>query len=145
MGSNHEDFFLKSSFAIVGHSAKKNFPKLTYGGLKQMGKTVYAVDPGSNEIEGDKAYPDLASLPGKVEAVVLELPKEETADWVAKAAEAGIKDLWVHMNTETDEALVLAREKGMNLRTGTCAVMYVTPGFSFHSFHKWIMKLRGKY
>ena len=49
------------------------------------------------------------------------------------------------MGTESPEALALAEEKGLNARSGTCAVMYVTPGFTFHSIHKWIMKLIGKY
>ena len=145
MALNYETFWEKRSFAVVGHEAKKNFPLLTYRGLKKIGKEVYAVDPSAGEIEGDKAYAALSDLPKKVEAVILEVPKEETAEWVARAAEAGIEDVWIHMNRETPEALALAEEKGMNVRSGTCAVMYVTPGFTFHSVHKWIMKLTGKY
>ena len=33
----------------------------------------------------------------------------------------------------------------MGFDGGTCAVMYVTPGFTYHSVHKWIMKLVNKY
>jgi predicted CoA-binding protein len=145
MTSNYEKFFELESFAIVGNKAKKNFPVLTYGGLKKLGKTVFPVDPSTDEIEGDRAYPDLASLPQKVDGAVLELPKEDTAEWVGKAAEAGIEDLWIHMARETAEALALGEEKGLNVRSGTCAVMYVTPGFTLHSIHKWIMKLIGRY
>lgn len=79
------------------------------------------------------------------EAVVLEVPKEETRDWVARIAERGIKDVWIHMNRETPEALELAKKSGMNARSGTCAVMYVTPGFTYHTIHKWAMQLAGKY
>jgi predicted CoA-binding protein len=118
---------------------------LTYGGLKKLGKVVFPVDPSTDEIDGDKAYPDLASLPQKVDGVILEVPKEDTAEWVAKAAEAGINDVWMHMGRETPEALALGEKKELNLRSGTCAVMYVTPGFTFHSIHKWIMKLIGRY
>jgi predicted CoA-binding protein len=145
MASDFETFWQKSSYAVVGHEAKKNFPVLTYRGLKQLGKSVYAVDPSAEEIEGDRAYSDLAGLPEKVEAVVLEVPKEETRDWVARVAEAGVEDLWIHMGRETPEALELAKEKGINVRSGTCAVMYVSAGFTLHSIHKWIMKLAGKY
>jgi len=145
MPSNYETFWENDSYAFVGHSAKKNFPKLSYNALKKSGKTVYAVDPSVETIEGDNACPDLASLPTPVAAVVLEVPKEETEAWVRKAVDAGVKELWIHANTDTPEALALAREKGVNVRSGTCAVMYVTPGFSYHSLHKWIMKLLGKY
>jgi len=143
--SNYETFWENDSFALVGHSAKKSFPKLSYKALKKLGKTVYAVDPSAETIASDKTYPDLVSLPKSVDGVVLEVPKEETLDWIRKAAEAGVKDLWIHANTDTPEALALAKEKGMNVRSGTCAVMYVTPGLSYHSIHKWIMKLLGKY
>jgi predicted CoA-binding protein len=145
MASEYESFWENRSFAVVGHKAKKNFPSLTYLGLKNQGKVVFPVDPSTEMIEGDKAYTDLASLPERVDAVVLEVPKEETRDWVAKVAEAGIEDVWIHMQRETPEALELAREKGLRARSGTCAVMYLRSGFSYHSLHKWIMKLAGKY
>jgi predicted CoA-binding protein len=145
MASDYERFWEHESYAVVGHSAKKSFPKLTYRGLKKLGKKVFPVDPSVPEIDGDKTSPDLSSLPDPVDAVVLELPKGETKDWVAKVAEAGIKHLWMHMQSDTPEAIALAAEKGIQFRTGTCAVMYVTPGLSFHSIHRWIDKARGKY
>ena len=145
MTSNYETFWENDSFAVVGDKAKQNFPVLTYRGLKKLGKEVFPVDPSVEEIEGHHAYATLDGLPAKVDAVVLEVPKEDTRDWVAKVAEAGIKDVWIHMGRETPEALALARDKGMNARTGTCAVMYVKPELSYHSIHKWIMKRLGKY
>ena len=145
MPTEHEEFWNHSSFAFVGHTAEKDFPTLSYGELKKRGKKVFAVDPSVAQIAGDKTYPDLASLPEKVYAVVLEVPKQETEAWVEKAADAGIQNLWIHMNRDTPEALALAQQKGMKVHTGTCAVMYVTQGFSYHSLHKWINQLLGKY
>lgn len=145
MATRNEKFFESGSFAVAGHSAKSNFPKLSYGELKKSGKTVFAVDPSKDTIAGDKTYPDFASLPEKVEAAIIEVPKEETAAWVGKAAEAGIGRVWVHMGRETPEAQSLAEEKGIELHTGSCAVMYLVPGFSMHSPHRWIWKLLGKY
>lgn len=145
MPTEHEQFWTSSSFAFVGQSAGKGFPTLSYGELRKQGKKVFAVDPTADEVAGDKTYPDLASLPEKVEAVVLEVPKNETEAWVGKAAEAGIQNVWIHMARETPEAVALAREKGLKVLTGTCAVMYVKPGFSYHSVHKWINQLLGKY
>ena len=143
MPSEYEKFWTHESFAVVGHTAKRGFPKLTYSALRRQGRKVFAVDPSASEIEGDKAYPDLASLPEKVEAVVLEVPKEETEAWVRQAADAGIRDVWIHMTRETPEAVALAKQRGLNVLTGTCAVMYLQGGF--HKIHKWINKLVGKY
>jgi predicted CoA-binding protein len=145
MSSHHEEFWNHASYAFVAHSAVKPFPKLSYGELKKQGRKVFAVDPSADRIEGDAAFPDLDSLPEKVEAVVLETPREETAEWVRKAADAGVRSVWIHMGRETPEAVALAKERGLEVLTGTCAVMYVKPGLSYHSLHKWINQLIGRY
>jgi predicted CoA-binding protein len=118
---------------------------ITYQALKKTGRIVYPVDSDGRTIEGVRAYPDLASLPEPVEAVVIEVPKDETRVWVERAARAGIKEVWIHMMRDTPEAVALANERGLNLRTGTCAAMYVTPGLSYHCAHKWIQQIRGRY
>lgn len=145
MPSPYETFFDVDRYAVVGHSAAKPFPILTYRGLKKRGKAVHAIDPSTRTIDGDHCYPDLSSLPEPVQAVVIETPKPETKDWVAQAAAAGIKDVWIHMAQETPEAIALAEREGIHLRTGTCAVMYLQSGFSYHSIHKAIMKALGRY
>lgn len=145
MPSECERFWERDSYAVIGHQAKRVFPKITYTALKERGKTVYAIDPESPSIEGDTAYPDFSQLPGPVEAAVLELPKEETAEWVAKAADAGIHEIWLHQMTDTPEALAEAAQRGLHVITGHCAVMYNVRGFSMHSPHRLIWKLLGKY
>jgi predicted CoA-binding protein len=86
MPSQHEAFWLDhTTFAVIGNSAAKPFPVLTYKELRQNpDTTVYAVDPSCDLIEGDPAASDLAGLPGPVEAVVLEVPREETAAWIGR-------------------------------------------------------------
>ena len=145
MASAHAAFWTHSRFAFVGNSAKKGFPRLSYGEAKKGGKQVFAVDPSVDQIDGDKTYPNLRSLPQPVEAVVVEVPREDTLDVVRQAAAAGIKDVWVHMNRDTPETIAFARENGLNLLTGTCAVMYVAKGYTYHSLHKWLNKALGKY
>ncbi|MGA2447807.1 MAG: CoA-binding protein [Polyangiaceae bacterium] len=145
MPSTYETFWDHAAFAVVGHSATKPFPALTYGGLKKIGKKVFAIDSSSNVAAGDKAYPDFGSLPEHVDAAVIEVPRDLTESWVRKAADAGIQNVWLHMNSDTAQAVALAKERSIDLRTGTCAVMYVTQGFTYHSIHGWVQKLRGAY
>ena len=89
MPSNYQSFWKHDRYAVVGHSAKANFPMLTYRGLKELGKTVFAVDPSVKQIDGDTAFADLCPLPEPVDAVILEVPKQETKGWVARAATSG--------------------------------------------------------
>ncbi len=145
VSTTHESFWDHASFAFVGSSGTKGFPKLSYGAAKERGKKVFAVDGTVEEIEGDRAFPDFEALPEPVDAAVLEVPREETADWVGRAADAGIREVWIHMNRDTPEALAVADERGVTLHTGSCAVMYLTSGFNVHGLHRWIEKLRGRY
>lgn len=145
MPSNHETFFTLDRYGVVGRSQVKPFPLLSYRRLKALGKRVHAIDPSTDQIDGDPAYPDLAALPEPVEGLLIETPKAETRDWIAAAASAGIRDVWVHQGHETPEAVAVAEAHGINLRTGTCAVMYLDSGVSAHGLHKLIMKLIGRY
>ena len=53
MLSNHETFFALDRFAVVGRSQVKPFPLLGYRRLKALGKTVHAIDPSTDRIDGD--------------------------------------------------------------------------------------------
>jgi len=144
MASAFEKFWEQKSFAVAGHSEKKKFPILTYRGLKKLGKTVIPVDPSAAEVDGDRTVKSLAELSGKVEAAVLELPRSETAAAVRQAAAAGIKNVWLHQQSDTPEALAEAKKLGLNLLSGTCAVMYVNCT-SFHKIHRFLFRLLGKF
>jgi len=143
---DYKSFWTFDRYAVVGHTTVKPFPKLTYGQLKLLGKTVYPVDTSVDEInEGDTTFPDLKSLPESVDGIIIETPPEESENWVQQAADAGIKNVWIHQRCDTPEAKSLAKEKGIKLWTGTCAVMYLTSGFNAHGIHRTINKIFGKY
>jgi hypothetical protein len=42
-----------------------------YRRLRERGYQVFAVNPNTDEVEGDRCYQDLKSIPGGVEAVVI--------------------------------------------------------------------------
>jgi uncharacterized protein len=145
MASDFEKFFERDGFVVIGHSARAPFPKLSFGALLAKGKRVFAVDPSVEEVEGQRAYPDLASLPdGNLTSAIIEVPKDETRDWIARVADAGIEHVWIHMGRETPEALELAKERGLKVCYGTCAVQYLDKSFP-HSIHGFIRKVLGRY
>jgi len=144
MATAHERFWEHDSFIVAGDSANRSFPLLTYRGLKRMGKTVVALDLGGELIDGDETIRRIEDLQTPIEAAVLELPKEKTADAVGKMAEAGIREIWIHQGTDTPEALNVASDAGITVTLGTCAVMYVDCT-SYHKIHRWLWRLFGKY
>ena len=142
---NYQAFWTNTSFAIVGNSLKMSFPKISYTELKKQGKKVYPIDLGAETVEGEQVFKDLTEISEDIDAAILEIPKDQTLQWIEKAAEKGIKSIWIHMGCESPEAIALAKEKDINLFYGTCAAMYLVPGLSYHSIHKWINKIIGKY
>lgn len=145
MASDYETFWDLKRYALVGNSKTRPFPKLTFAGLKRNGKIVYPVDRSESQIDGERTYASLAELPEPVDAVVIEVPKEEAFEWFKQAADSGVKDIWLHGKTETPECTALAKEQGIRLRSGTCAVMYLHRGFSPHAIHRFINRVLGKY
>lgn len=145
MPSEYQTFWTMNRYAVVGHNEKRQFPKLTFGGLKRNSKTVYPIDESVDSIEGERTYKSLRELPEPVDAVVIEVPKEESLKWCQQAVERGIKDIWLHMHTESPETLAFAKENGVRLRTGTCAVMYLSRGLSPHTIHGFFRRLQGKF
>jgi predicted CoA-binding protein len=145
MTSSHEAFWGHTSYAVVGHSARARFPKLTYGALKARGKRVVPVDPSSGVIEGDRAYASLAEIPDAIDGVVIEAPPDEAKGWVEQAVKKSVPRIWFHMFRDTPEALALAKEHGIEVCTGTCAVQYLTTGLSPHAVHRAIRKVLGRY
>ncbi len=145
MASKHEQFWSHGAYAVIGHSARAPFPKLTYGALKRLGKRVVPVDPEADTIDGDKAYKSLADIPDAIDGVVIEVPPSETLGWVEQAASKGVPRAWIHMNRDTPEALAAAAAKGIEVCTGTCAVQYVTSGLNVHGVHRAMRKALGRY
>ena len=142
---DYSAFWKYRAYAVVGHARRRNFPLLTYQGLQRLGKAVFPVDPEADDIDGHVVYRGLAEIPYPVDAVVLETPRDETEGWVRQAADAGIRRVWIHQGRETPEAVELAASEGLKLWTGTCAVMYLSPGPSIHALHGWINRVLHRY
>ena len=55
----------------VSRTPKTHGSNNVYRRLRERGYEVFAVNPNTGQVEGDRCYPDLASIPGGVEAVVI--------------------------------------------------------------------------
>jgi hypothetical protein len=55
----------------VSRTPKTHGSNNVYRRLRERGYQVFAVNPNARQAEGDRCYPDLASIPGGVQAVVI--------------------------------------------------------------------------
>jgi predicted CoA-binding protein len=99
-----------------------------YRRLRDRGYNVFAVNPNADEVEGDPSYPNLRSIPGGVEAVVIATRPEAAMNTVHECAELGIKHVWMHWgggaSSVSPEATAYGREQGITVIDGGCPLMF---------------------
>jgi uncharacterized protein len=140
-----ENFIAKKTVALVGLSRKGNqFSNSVYKELTGKGYTVIPVNPGADEIGGVKCYPDLQSVKDLVESALVMTPSAQVPAVLMSAAENGIKHVWVQQGAESEEAVKVGNEKGLDMVSGECIMMFAEPVGLMHRIHRWLWRRLGK-
>src|SRR5512147_1672504 len=101
-----KDFLAQKRIAVVGVSDKRETGcNLAYTKFKENGYQVYAVNPRITTYAGDPCYPDLKSIPEKVEAVFILANPKVTDEIVQQCVDMGIKHVWMHCMMGTKPGL----------------------------------------
>jgi predicted CoA-binding protein len=121
-----QSFLASGPFAVVGASTDRS----KYGNkvlrcYVQHGKEVYPINPKAPEVEGLKAYPSLAALPVKVQAISVITPPAATEQVVREAAAAGVTHIWMQPGAESNEAIRAAESLGMSVIAGGPCLLVV--------------------
>jgi predicted CoA-binding protein len=109
------------TIAIVGLSADWYRP--SYFAAKYMqehGYRVIPVNPKYTEILGEKCYPDLKSIPEKIDIVDVFRKSSDCAPIAKEAVTIGAKVLWLQLGVENDEAKEIAEKAGLEFVQNRC-------------------------
>jgi predicted CoA-binding protein len=123
-------FLANKRVAVTGVSRtpKTHGSNNVYKRLRERGYDVFAVNPNAQEVEGDQSYPDLKSIPGGVDAVVIGTRPEIADNTMHECAELGIKHVWMHRGpgagSVSDAATRYGRENGITVIDGGCPLMF---------------------
>jgi predicted CoA-binding protein len=112
------------TIAIVGLSSerqKASYFVATY--LKREGYRVIPVNPRGGTILGETVYPDLKSIPEKVDLVDVFRPSGEVPDIVEQAIAIGAKAVWTQLRIINFEAAEKARTAGLSVIMDKCVKM----------------------
>jgi predicted CoA-binding protein len=106
-----------------GHGAN-----VVYQRLREHGYEVFAVNPNAEQVEGDRCYPDLRSIPGGVEAVVIGTRPAAAMDTVKECVELGVTRVWMHRlfgeGSVSPDAARYGRDHGVMVIDGGCPLMF---------------------
>jgi len=100
--------------AAVGLSSKPDRP--SYGVcafLKLKGYRIIPVNPNEQQVLGETSYPDLASVPEKVDVVQIFRSPEAVPPIVEDAIKIGAKIVWMQDGAGNPDAAKRAEEAGL--------------------------------
>jgi len=145
------DFLNQKRIAVAGVSRdNRQHPtgNLIYRRLKKTGHDVFPVNPHMQTFEGDRCYPDLQSIPGGVDGVVIITRPETTKRIVRECSDAKVPRVWMHQSigkgtSVSPEAVEYCRDHDISVIAGACPMMYGDGVDVGHACMRWFMKLTG--
>ncbi len=146
-----QDFLAQKRIAVAGVSRDKGHHpvgNLIYHRLKTTGHEVFAVNPHMQTFEGDRCYPDLQSIPGGVDGVVIITRPTTTQRIVRDCNEAGVRRVWMHRSmgkgtSVSSEAVEYCHQHDISVIAGACPMMYGEGADVGHTCMRWILRLTG--
>ncbi len=149
------DFLAQKKIAIVGVSDKRETGcNLNYKKFRENGYQVYAVNPRIDSFEGDKCYPDLASIPETVDAVFILANPKVTEQIVSQCVDLGVKHVWMHcmmgtkpglaagMTSVSQSAVDMCKANGIAIIPGSCPNQFLQPDFG-HKMMRGLWRMFG--
>ena len=118
------DILEKSSvIAMVGESNDHYYSSYQVAQyLKEMGYTVYPVNPMIKSVEGDRSYPSLSEVPEPIDIVDVFRDPTHLGGIVNEAIAVGAKTLWAQLGvvSSNQEPERKAKEAGLKVVSNRC-------------------------
>lgn len=150
MKSAAQEFLSFKRIAVTGVSRRpeSHGSNVVYRRLRDRGYEVYPVNPNAQEVEGDTSYPDLASIPGGVDAVVIGTKAETGDQTMRECADLGIDHVWMHRafgpGSVSETAVAFGRDAGITVIDGGCPCMFDPAADGGHKMMRVMLNLGGK-
>ena len=107
--------------AVVGYSNDPTRTSYQIGKfLKQVGYTVYPVNPSVSEIDGEKVYATLADVPEPIDIVNVFRRSEYLSGVVDEAIAVQAKAVWAQLGVFDNDAAAKAEAAGLTMVMDTC-------------------------
>jgi predicted CoA-binding protein len=109
------------TFAVVGLSANWNRPSnFAAKYMQEHGYRIIPVNPSYPEVLGERCYPDLASIPERVDVVDCFRKPGEMVPLAHAAVAIGAEVLWMQLGIRNDEAARIATDAGLEVVMNRC-------------------------
>jgi uncharacterized protein len=107
-----------ASVGLSSNPNKESYRIASY--LKAQGYRVIPVNPTASEIMGETSYPDLPSVPEKIDLVQIFRKPEDVPPVVDDAIKVGANVVWMQEGIVHEAAAEKARQAGLQVVMDTC-------------------------
>ena len=138
------DFLQGKRIAVAGVSrGSESAANPVYRKLRDSGYEALPVNPNAAQVEGVTCYPNLASIPGRLDGVVVATHPAVAVQIVQQAAERGVRAVWFHRSfgqgSVSEAAVEECAKRGMQCIVGGCPLMYCEPvDFGHRCLRAWL-------
>jgi hypothetical protein len=107
--------------AVVGLSPRPERPSYGVASyLQQQGYRIIPVNPTVDQVLGERSYPDLKSVPERIDVVDIFRRSEEVPAVVEEAIQVGARVIWMQEGVINEAAAARAREAGLEVVMDRC-------------------------
>jgi predicted CoA-binding protein len=143
------EFLAHKRIAVTGVSRtpQGHGSNVVYQRLRDRGYEVTAINPNADEVDGDRCYHDLKSVPGGVEAVVIGTRPELAEVTMRECVELGIRYVWMHRSVgggSVSAAAALGRRHAITVIDGGCPLMFDPTADLGHKAMRFVFTRTGK-
>jgi predicted CoA-binding protein len=141
------DFLRGKRIAVAGVSRSgKEAANAIFRKLRDSGYEALPVNPAAPEVEGVRCFPNLASIPGSVDGVVVATHPKVAIELVRQCLDRGISRVWFHRSfgqgSVSEEAVRECQARGVHCIVGGCPLMYCEPVDGAHRCFRWWLRWR---
>ena len=114
---------LKNAHTVASVGASSNPAKPSYGifqYLVEAGYHMIPVNPTTPEVMGRPSYPDLTSIPQRIDVVQVFRKPEDVPDVVEQAIRAGARIVWMQEGVVNQQAAEQAEKAGLQVVMDRC-------------------------
>ena len=143
------EFLRGKRIAVAGVSREAGqAANAVYRKLGDSGYEAVPVNPNASEVEGVKCYPDLSSIPGVIDGVVVATHPDVAVELVRQCSARGVARVWLHRSfgqgSVSEAAIRECEARGVQCIVGGCPLMYCAPVDVGHRCMRWWLGRQGR-
>lgn len=143
------DFLREKRIAVAGVSrGGDSAANPVFRKLRSAGYDVFPVNPNASEVEGVPCYPNLESIPGELDGVIVATHPGQSLEVIRQAIARKVPRVWFHRSfgqgSVSDAAVKECEAHGIACIVGGCPLMFCEPVDVGHRCMRWWLDRRGR-